>query len=276
MTSMPAPARLRALVVEDEWPARNYLVELLEGSGLAEVVGAVGTADEARQALTAPDRVQLDVVFLDVQLAAGEREGLDIVRSLGTEGGGPASPRGRDLAPLVVLATASREHALEAFELGVLDYLLKPFSEERVEHCLRRIIDRRPSLSGGPLRDASGAPQRIVARRKKSLVFLDADEVWAFEASHRLTFVHTPHGIFDLDLSLSAIEASFGRKLTRVHRSWLVNPTFVKELEREGSDTRLLVGSAVGQPGVHVPVARERAQELKDLLLANATGLRRG
>lgn len=257
-----SPARLRALVVEDEWPARNFLVELLEGSGLAEVAGAVGTADEARQALTAPDRVHLDVVFLDVQLAAGEREGLDILRSLGGLAGGP----------LVVLATASREHALEAFELGVLDYLLKPFSEERVEQCLRRILERRPSPP--PL--ASPVPQRIVARRKKSLVFLEADEVWAFEAAHRLTFVHTPHGIFDLDLSLAAIEASFGRKLTRVHRSWLVNPTFVKELEREGSDTRLLVGSAVGQPGVHVPVARERAQELKELLLANATGLRRG
>ena len=251
--------RLRALVVEDEWPARNYLVELLEGSGLAEVVGAVGTSDDARQALSSPDRVHLDVVFLDVQLAAGDREGLEIVRGLAKEPG----------APLVVLATASKEHALEAFELGVLDYLHKPFSEDRVEQCLRRIADRRPTRS-------AAVPQRIVARRKKSLVFLDADEVWAFEASHRLTFVHTPHGTFDLDLSLSAIEASFGRKLTRVHRSWLVNPVFVKELEREGSDTRLLVGAAVGQPGVHVPVARERAQELKDLLLANATGLRRG
>ena len=260
MTSV-VPARLRALVVEDEWPARNYLVELLEGSGLAEVVGAVGAADEARQALTAADRVPLDVVFLDVQLASGEREGLDIVRSLASVTGGP----------LVVLATASREHALEAFELGVLDYLLKPFCEDRVDHCLRRILERRPQRA-----EANAAPQRIVARRKKSLVFLDADEVWAFEAAHRLTFVHTPHGTFDLDLSLSAIEASFGRKLTRVHRSWLVNPTFVKELERDGTDTRLLVGSAVGQPGVHVPVARERAQELKDLLLSNATGLRRG
>ena len=199
MTPTPAPGRLRALVVEDEWPARNYLVELLEGSGLAEVVGAVGTADEARQALTAPDRVPLDVVFLDVQLAAGERAGLDIVRSL-LNIGEPAPARGREPGPLVVLATASREHALEAFELGVLDYLLKPFSEERVEHCLRRITERRPSRP-----ETSSAPQRIVARRKKSLVFLDADEVWAFEAAHRLTFVHTPHGIFDLDLSLAAI-----------------------------------------------------------------------
>jgi DNA-binding LytR/AlgR family response regulator len=252
--------RLRALVVEDEWPARNYQVELLEASGLAEVVGAVGAADEARQALAPANRVHLDVVFLDVQLAANEREGLDIVRSLAGEPG----------APLVVLATASKEHALEAFELGVLDYLLKPFSEERVDQCLRRISERRPTRAA-----TAEAPHRIVARRKKSLVFLEADEVWAFEAAHRLTFVHTPHGTFDLDLSLSAIEASFGRKLTRVHRSWLVNPVFVKELERDGSDTRLLVGAAVGQPGVHVPVARERAQELKDLLLANATGLRR-
>jgi len=250
--------KLRALVVEDEWPARNYLVELLEGSGLAEVVGAVGTADDARQAL-ASDRVQLDVVFLDVQLARGDREGLEIVRALAKEPG----------APLVVLATASRDHALEAFELGVLDYLLKPFTDERVEQCLARIVARRPRAERAP------APLRIVARRKKSLVFLEADEVWAFEAAQRLTFVHTPHGTFDLDLSLSAIEASFGRALTRVHRNWLVNTAFVKELERDGSDTRLFVGVAVGQPGVHVPVARERAQELRDRLLANATGLRR-
>ncbi len=254
-------SRLRALVVEDEWPARNYLVELLEASGLAEVVGAVGTADDARQALAAPSLAHLDVVFLDVQLAGGGREGLEIVRELGVA---HAAAR-----PLVVLATASRDHALEAFELGVLDYLLKPFSEERVEQCLGRIAARRPRHLGPP------APQRIVARRKRSLVFLDASEVWAFEAAHRLTFVHTPHGIFDLDLSLSAIEASFGRALTRVHRNWLVNPTFVKELEREGNDTRLLVGSAVGQPGVVVPVSRERAHDLKDLLLANSTGLRR-
>lgn len=260
--------RLRALVVEDEWPARNYLVELLEGSGLAEVVGAVGTADEARQALVAaPESVDLDVVFLDVQLAASGagglgREGLDIVRGLA----------GKPGAPLVVLATASREHALEAFELGVLDYLLKPFSEERVEQCLARILARRPARS----EKEPVAPQRIVARRKRNLIFLEADEVWAFEAAHRLTFVHTPHGTFDLDLSLSAIEASFGRRLTRVHRNWLVNARFVKELERDGSETRLFVGHAVGQPGVHVPVSRERAPELKDLLLSNATGLRRG
>ncbi len=256
---------LRALVVEDEWPARNYLVELLEASKLAHVVGAVGTAEEARQALLEPrpkgETWRVDVVFLDVQLARGEREGLDLVREI----------EARAQKPHIVLATASREHALEAYDLGVVDYLLKPFTDERVEQCLRRVLERMPKRA----EPQQKAPERIVARRKKNLVFLDADEVWAFEASQRLTFVHTPHGTFDLDLSLSAIEASFGRRLTRVHRNWLVNPAFVKELERDGSETRLFVGAAVGQPGVHVPVARERAHDLKDLLLANATGLRR-
>jgi DNA-binding LytR/AlgR family response regulator len=271
MTTIPnRDSLLRAFVVEDEWPARNYLVELLEGSGLARVVGAVGTAHDARQVLLetieggqAGERWRTDVVFLDVELARGDAEGLAIVRELAK----------KPDAPQIALATASRDHALEAFELGVLDYLVKPFSEERVEQCLRRIAERLPSASAAA--PVAKAPERIVARRKKNLVFLDADEVWAFEAAQRLTFVHTPHGTFDLDLSLSAIEASFGRRLTRVHRNWLVNPAFVKELERDGSETRLFVGAAVGQPGVHVPVARERAQDLKDLLLSNATGLRR-
>ena len=277
MTSMDGE-RLRAFVVEDEWPARNYLVELLEGSKMAQVVGAVGTSDEALQALGERANIGIDVVFLDVQLGSGERAGLELARAHVEE----VRARGEEVMQFV-LATASRDHALEAYDLGVVDYLLKPFTEERVTQCLQRVLARRPATK----KEEPKAPERIVARRKKNLVFLDANEVWAFEAAHRLTFVHTPHGTFDLDLSLSAIEASFGRKLTRVHRNWLVNTAFVKELEREGSDTRLFVGdapaSALGQParpgkreGLHVPVARERAQDLKDLLLSNATGLRRG
>jgi len=259
-SSEDAP-RLRSLVVEDEWPARNYLVELLQASRLAEVVGAVASADEARLALSGGSGLTVDVAFVDVQLARGDREGLELARTL------------LDARPglMVVLATAFEQHALEAFELGVVDYLLKPFSEERVLACLKRLSARRPAPGAAP------APARIVARRKKNLVFLEPQEIWAFEAADRLTFVHTAHGRFDLDLSLSAIEISLGRSLTRVHRNWLVNAAFIKELERDGAETRLFVGASLAgeAPGLHVPVARERAQEIKDMLLANTTGLRR-
>lgn len=118
---------------------------------------------------------------------AGEAHetGLDLVRQLASDAG-----------PMFVLATAFKDHALEAFELGVVDYLLKPFTDERVEQCLRRLRARRPAAS-------TRAPLRIVARRGRSLVFLERDQVWAFEAADRMTSVHTPHGTFDLALSLS-------------------------------------------------------------------------
>jgi len=262
---MPPTPPLRALVVEDEWPARNYLVELLESSGLAEVVGAVGGIEEAKQALTDdPPGVGIDVAFVDVQLegAAPGATGLTLVRTMA----------GAPNAPMFVLATAYDEHALEAFELGVVDYLLKPFSEDRVVQCLRRLHQRRGSVEA-----TTFGPSRIVARRKRGLVFLELREIWAFEAADRLTFVHTMHGTFDIDLSLAAVEASFGRAFVRVHRNWLVNSTHIKELERDGHETKLFVGAGVADAGqgVHVPVARERAAAVREMLLTNATGLRR-
>ena len=249
---------LKALVLEDEWPARNYLVELIEGTKLAEVVGAVATVDEAREAVSGSE---VDVVFVDVNLATTRegQSGLDLVRSMAKE---PS-------APMFVLATASSEHGPEAFDLGIADYILKPFTEERVEDCLRRLLARRASRSR--------SPRRVVARRKKSLVFLDPKTIWAFEASDRLTFVHAPEGKFDVDLSLAAIEASFGRTLFRVHRNWLVNLNCVKELDRDAGGATVTVGFDSGSEGgsMHVPVSQDRSKALRDALLENATGLRR-
>src|SRR3984957_1696060 len=168
---------LRALVVEDEWPARNYLVELLESAGLAEVAGAVGTLDEGRQALAGdPPNLAVDAAFVDVRLegAARGETGLSLVRAM----------MGQPTAPMFVLATAYETHALEAFDLGVVDYLLKPFSEERVVQCLRRREERRRALPPSP-----PGPPRIVAQKKRSLVFLEPLEIWAFEAADRLPFV---------------------------------------------------------------------------------------
>lgn len=261
----PDLSRLRALIVEDEWPARNYLAELLQHSGLAEVVGAVPDLEDARQALQSPSAdTPIDVVFVDLRLAGEPTEdaGLTLVREFASQPG----------APQFVIATAFKHHTLEAFELGVVDYLLKPFSAERVEQCLRRLRARRPPRPREP-----AGPTRVVARRKKSLVFLALDEVWAIEAVNRLTFVHTRFGRFDLDLSLSAIEASFGRSLIRVHRNWLVNPAHVRELERGEGDTTLYLGPDPGDSGegIRAPVARDRAQQVRDTLLSAATGIRR-
>jgi DNA-binding LytR/AlgR family response regulator len=151
------------------------------------------------------DSSQLGVdVCADVALGGpnGDRAGLRLARSLAGVAGGPA----------FVLATALDRHGVEAYEAGVVDYLLKPFGEERVARCVRRVLERRP-VPSSPAHN-----HRIVARRRRSLVFLEPGEIWAFEASERLTFVHTVHGRFDLDLSLAAIERAFGT-FARVHRT---------------------------------------------------------
>ncbi|MCY1041542.1 LytTR family DNA-binding domain-containing protein [Corallococcus sp. bb12-1] len=250
---------LRALILDDEPPARDYLAELLSDTGDVEVVAAVATAKAARQALEGS--LEVDVMFVDVQLvgSGGNEDGIDLVRSLGRQG------------PAVVLATAHKQHALEAFELGVLDYLHKPFTRERVASCVRRLREQRkpPGQQVTPI-------SRIVARQQRSLVFIELDSVFAFEADDRLTYVHAVEGKFDFDLPLSSIEATFGETIVRVHRNWLVNLALVRQIERGDGETALLIGSrAANVPPLRVPVARERAARVRELLLANAAGVRR-
>jgi two-component system, LytTR family, response regulator LytT len=149
-------APLRALVVEDEWPARNYLVELLEMSRAAQVVGAVATVAEAREALQTSAGLSVDVVFVDVQLAAeaGDKAGLELVRTLARSHPGLR----------FVLATAFEQHALEAFDLGVVDYLLKPFTEERV----RKPPPRCASSPGASATSSSSSQQKSGPSRRQT------------------------------------------------------------------------------------------------------------
>lgn len=240
---MSAPCmRMRALVLEDEWAARRFLVELLNASGQVEVVAALASAVEAREALAAG--MAVDVVFVDIHLASeGDAAGLELVRSCS---GSPGAPN-------FVLATALPQHALAAFELGVVDYLLKPFCEERVAACLSRLAERtRPPLP-------EPAAQRVVARSRNGLVLLELEEVLAFEASGRLCFVHSDQGRFDVDLSLAVLEASLGEGFLRVHRQWLAHLERVRSIESQRGEVFLCLGGREAtHPELHVPVSRER------------------
>jgi DNA-binding LytR/AlgR family response regulator len=203
----------------------------------------------------------IDLAMVDIQLIGSPQddEGLTLVRDYAKRPGAPA----------FVLATAFKEHAIEAFDLDVVDYLLKPFTEERVERCLARVRAKRAPVARAP------SPTRLVARRKRALVFVRLEDVWAFESAERLAYVHTARGKFELDLSLTAIEATMGHTLLRVHRSWLVNVDHVLELEGYGSETEILAGTGGGQgEALRIPVSRDRAQAVRNGLLAQTTGIR--
>ncbi|MGD0678354.1 MAG: LytTR family DNA-binding domain-containing protein [Polyangiaceae bacterium] len=118
---------------------------------------------------------------------------------------------------------------------------------------------------------------RVVGRRRGSLVFIDATEVWAFEAANRLTFVHCASGRFDLDVSLKELEAVLGSTMMRPHRNWLVPSAHVREWRRYPDRSVLFVGDLAGSDGrgLEVPVAADRFQAVRDALLAGTVGLRR-
>ncbi|HXN40818.1 MAG TPA: LytTR family DNA-binding domain-containing protein [Myxococcaceae bacterium] len=121
------------------------------------------------------------------------------------------------------------------------------------------------------------SPTRVVARLKGGLVFLEPAEIWAFEAADRMTYVHSRHGRFEIDVSLAMIDASMDRRFTRVHRNWLISVAHVKQLERGTGETTLFVGAGIEDEhqGIRVPVSRNHAQALREMLLANAIGVRR-
>jgi DNA-binding LytR/AlgR family response regulator len=262
---MAAKHLLPALVVEDEWVARDYLTRLINASGLAHVVGAVESVDDAEPFLTQRSGLPL-VVFVDISLVGSTRDGLDLLRA-----------HAGDTSSSFVLATALQSHTLEAFALGAVDYLLKPFSEERLRNCLTRVGARMLAsalATCAPTAPAALPATRIVARNKRNLVFLDLDEVWAFESADRLTVVHSARGALDLDVSLVSLEQAFGDHLLRVHRRWLVHVRYIQELERDDGDSALLVG-AIDGPRLRVPIARERVLALRTSLVDEALGLRR-
>jgi two-component system LytT family response regulator len=152
---MPQPAEgLRVLVVDDEAPARQRLVDLLRKD---PQVGSILEAANGKAAVEIIGREALDLVFLDVQMP--ELDGLQVIENVGAAA-----------MPLTVFVTAYDKHAIRAFEANALDYLLKPFSDERWEAALARAKTRHDERS---LREFGRNALRMLAARSEGGHYLD-------------------------------------------------------------------------------------------------------
>lgn len=202
-------SHVRALIVDDEAAARRGVRLLLEGDSEVEVVGEAASAGEAVEAVRSEEP---DLMFLDVQL--GDRDGFSVLEELEDE-----------RMPLVVFVTAYDRYALQAFELHAVDYLLKPFSDDRFEKALARAKSRlreseledvreqmtrllreigparapeegaepgrRESGMGGRRGDSEGAPlRRIMVRSASKIHFVDVDRIDWIEAAGDYVRLH--------------------------------------------------------------------------------------
>jgi two-component system, LytTR family, response regulator LytT len=241
---------IRVAILDDERVARDHLAELVTSSGLGEVIATFERADELEQALRAGHFC--DAVFIDIELASDQTGGIELAKRLA----------GHQALPCFVFIAAHGEHAVTAYDLGAADYLLKPYAVERVSRSLLRILAARSQRQL--------TPERLAVRHRRNLVFLGVDEVIAFEVQGGTTVVHAGDGVYELDLTLSALVAMFAGRFFRVHRNWLVPLGKVRELIREEGELSLRILNST----LLVPVSRDKAHEVKVQLLTSP-GIRR-
>ncbi len=221
---------VRAVLVEDEPHARQSLREY---SAEVEWLALVGEAGDGAEAVRLIDRLEPDLVFLDVELP--ELSGLQVTERIHHR-------------PEIVFTTAYDRFALAAFEVGALDYLLKPFGRQRFHTMLERVRRHLAHLATAAVpaaeraRAAFGSPLRLLfARTRDAIVPVDVRTIRHIQASGDYVEVHCETGSHLLHMSLAELASRLDPELfLQVHRSHIVNLEAV-ELLRPFDDRRLLI-----------------------------------
>jgi DNA-binding LytR/AlgR family response regulator len=275
---------LRALVVDDEPLARDELAFLLGELGVEVVAQAASSA----QALGAFSQARPDVVFVDLRMPGPD--GLALAEALHARA--PETP--------IVVVSAHDEGALRGFEVGVVDYVLKPARLDRLKRALERVRARHtPSSSGAassgasssgtsssgtsssgtsssgmgsarpPSHSPSGATSpttpltRLAVRRRNAYVVVDVDEVVYLEMKDELVWAVTKDDRFALDLTLSSLEERLPPgPFFRSHRGYIVRVDRIVAIEPAGAGTFDLVMDHPAKP--KVPLARDRVRLLRE------------
>ena len=242
--------RVSTLIADDEPVARAGLRAMLRAVEWVEVVGEAANGIAAVEAI---ERLRPELVLLDVQMPG--LLGTDVLRELTHQ-------------PYVVFTTAFAEHAVTAFELGALDYILKPFGAARLAASMERVRSAigepvaHPSLERLSAAFGQGPISRLFVRSGAALLPLSVDRVSWFAADGDYVVAHAERARHLLHLSLARLEARLdAARFVRIHRTHIVNLDHVKTFKRG------LRGQLVAEmtDGTRLAVSRARAQELRRL-----------
>lgn len=269
---------VKVLIVDDESHCRDELKHLLSAFDQLEIVG------EARNGLEALELwriIRPEIIFLDIQMPG--LTGLEVAAEMGAE------------IPEVIFVTAYDQHALKAFEVGAIDYLLKPIDEARLSQSVKRLLKKfvePEQIKNGQIKSDqikndeikndqnSFATQfevmmqawqqakndylaRIVARKMQRLIIVPIDEVYCFEIENQLVYAITEKERYWTNYQLKTLEPRLdSQQFVRVHRESIVNIRYVKEIApitRERYEITLSNGHKLN-------VSRNYLAQLKQLL----------
>lgn len=248
---------ITTLIVDDEPIARRVLREGLE---IFSDVKVVGEAADGRSALDEIERLNPELVFLDLQMPV--MSGFEVVSNLA----------GKTM-PIIVIVTAFDHHAVRAFEAGAVNYLLKPVQDARLE----KAVERARSLRRQPVEIANHAAKiaaavnpvpvpsarKIVARNGADYLLLETDEVLAFQAERELVWIVTGKQRFLATQSLCGIEQRLpASQFQRVHRNALVNVNHIRKMTTLTSQRWLITLSN----SLQLVVSKRQAHNIRQIL----------
>jgi two-component system LytT family response regulator len=214
--------KIRALIVDDEPPARNKIRKFLQSRDDVELLGEAGDGVEAIEKIL---ELRPDLIFLDIQMPKGD--GFDVLKEV--------YPQHK---PMVIFTTAFDQYAIRGFEVEALDYLLKPFTADR----LHSAIDRAVRSQGAGLADKVGRllenlqgdanrPPRILVRSDGRIFFIKAADIDWIEAEEKYVFLHTRTQRHMIRQSISALEMQLASaSFVRIHRCHLINLEALQEV----------------------------------------------
>lgn len=240
---------MRAMIVDDEAPARSELRFLLEETGRVE---SITEASSAREAVEKLMEAKAEVIFLDISMP--KTSGMQLAEALHKLKNPPA----------IVFVTAYSEYALEAFGVDAVDYLMKPVESDRLELALDKVEARAP-------KDEPAAPQshssveRIPVVKSGRKVLVPIDQVRYIEAKDDYSCIYTDNDRFLSTISLAKLEEKLApHGFFRVHRGYIVNLEFVEDVEVISSG--ILQLGINGIEGKKISVSRRRVVALKRAL----------
>jgi len=244
-------AQLRVLAVDDEPPALDELSYLL---GRHPDIGEVLAASDATAALRIIGEHPFDAVFLDINMPG--LSGLELAGVLANFSEPPA----------LVFITAHDDRAVAAFEVGALDYLLKPSREERLDEAVRRVRSSRTPEAGQSERPPGDDVIPVELGGVTQLV--RCDSVGWVEAEGDYARLHTSSGAHLVRIPLSTLEERWrARGFQRVHRSYLVALGMVTGLRTSATSTLVRLRANGVSKAVELPVSRRQSRELRDRLI---------
>lgn len=240
-----APRTLRLLVADDERPALDELVSLLESDPR---IAAIVTASSGTEALRVLSTEPIDAALLDIHMPG--LTGLELAQAL----------QRFERRPPVVFVTADEERAVDAFDLDAVDYVLKPVRTERLARAVGRLVD---AVEGAPITVAStepaDAPATIAVTLGATTRLVRRDAIRYAQAQGDYARLHTADGGFLVRVPISDLEQQWaGAGFVRVHRSYLVALEHITQLRLSGASPSITVGDD------ELPVSRRLLPALRE------------